>query len=173
MAETTTSPVPQAFVKKVLVSTDQAQSLQIRSVAGAHFQLTIDGVAYTGQPTIRGKSIRLVRNGNALLLQVEGQAAAALEISDFFDPPTAGAIFVPADPVDTAESTARLSDSESPPATAQSAIGEAAPVPAAGPSQTIQSPPEAVSTASVSPTESMPSSPKSAICPRDLRSITT
>ena len=57
---------PPETVQPVLVNTDQVPPLQLRSSEGARYQLVIDGVLYTGQQTIRGKVIQLLRYaGNA------------------------------------------------------------------------------------------------------------
>ena len=46
----------------------------------------VDGQLYTGQPKIKGHSLKLHRKGNALLLVSAEQSEPLLEIEDFFQP---------------------------------------------------------------------------------------
>ena len=54
----------------------------IKSQPGQPLVLVVDGIPYTGQKQINGKTIKLLRKGRSLHLQVEGQSAFVAD--DFF-----------------------------------------------------------------------------------------
>ena len=49
---------------------------------GQAIQLMVDGQLYTGQKTINGRTLRLVRKNGILVLEADGQALA--EVEGFF-----------------------------------------------------------------------------------------
>ena len=70
----------QINTKSVLSAAVKTDSLQ----SGQSLVLVVDGVPYTGQKQINGKTIKLLRKGRALHLQVEGQIVFVAD--DFLRP---------------------------------------------------------------------------------------
>ncbi|MBD8051744.1 beta strand repeat-containing protein, partial [Limnohabitans radicicola] len=65
---------------RAVAATPAAQ--KIKAQPGQALQLVIDGVAYVGQPQIKGKAVQLVRKGRQLEVQLQDQAVAVVE--DFY-----------------------------------------------------------------------------------------
>ena len=56
--------------------------VQTKALAQGVVSIAIDGVKQTGQEKINGKVVKVKKNGNNLVLEVEGEALA--EVTDFF-----------------------------------------------------------------------------------------
>ena len=64
----------------------QKQTEKIALQPGQAIKIMVDGQLYTGQKTINGRAVRMVRKGDKLILEVEGQGQdqALVEVSGFF-----------------------------------------------------------------------------------------
>lgn len=62
----------------------QKQTEKIALQPGQAIKIMVDGQPYTGQKTINGRAVRMVRKGDKLILEVEGQDQALVEVSGFF-----------------------------------------------------------------------------------------
>ncbi len=73
-----------ASTQTINLAVAQKQTEKIALQPGQAIKIMVDGQPYTGQKTINGQAVRMVRKGDKLILEVEGQDQALVELSGFF-----------------------------------------------------------------------------------------